>query len=162
MKKLIFWISISFLTFWILSPIILKLTGLEFNNAHFQQSFEKSRFFGIPICILLTLFGTFQATDQSGEKVLKVLSTIGITVFVFFFMTMTLFNEMCIWTNGAVLFEHKQHKNVKIIERDYGCGATDSSLPIVQNFKIKEVTKYFAVFSTIDIEKIDQTKWTKK
>ena len=135
--------------------------GLEFIDESFEQLFQKIRFWGVPICILLTLSGTIQPNETRKVKVLKFFTTLLITAFAFFIMMILIFTGMCNWSNSEVLYTNKDNKEVKIIRRDYGCGATDSGAPIVKICIVKEFTKYFNSISEIDIEEIDQTKWIK-
>ena len=161
MNRVIFLVAICCLVFWVISPILLHLIGLEFNDEGLEQTYNEIKFRGIPICIILTLFGTIKPNDKSGDRILKTVLTLAVATIAFFFMIMSIFAGMCDWTNREILYTNKEYKEVKIIQRDYGCGATDSGPPIVKNFKVKEFTKYFISAKEIDIEKIDQNEWIK-
>ncbi len=135
--------------------------GLEFNDRNFEQTFKEIRFWGIPICILLSLFGTVKSEDKRSDRIAKTVLTFGAAIFAFFFMIMSIFADMCDWTNRETLFISKEDNNIKIIRRDYGCGATDSGPPIVKNFKVKESFKYFISATEVNIEEVDESKWIK-
>jgi hypothetical protein len=66
---------------------------------------------------------------------------------------------MCAWTNRQILYESKNDSDTKIIERDFGCGATDSRPPIVGVYKVEYFTDYFIHTTEIDTVKIDKDKW---
>ena len=161
LDKIIFWISISLLVFWILTPIILSVFGLELNNDEFEQLLAIIRFWTVPICVFLVLCRILKPNDNKEERIAKVILILGVTVFSFFFMVMTIFVGMCDWTNREILYTNIQNEKVRIIARDYGCGAFDSDLSVVQNFRVQELGKYFIWTKEINIEEIDKAKWKK-
>ena len=161
MKKIILWIAIIFFAFWIISPMLLESFDLEFKERSVERAYEEFRFWGILICIVLTLFWTIKKTDKLGRIALKVMGTIGITVLIFFFMAMSVLSDMCDWSHREVLFTNKTNKKIKIIKREYGCGAVDSEQPIVKDFEVKEVGKFFITSREINIEEIVQNEWVK-
>ena len=69
--------------------------------------------------------------------------------------------HQCAWTTRNELLMHKANNKIKIVERDYGCGATDSTAPIVRIFKTREVTNFFIFITEVDTSKIDKTNWIK-
>ncbi len=78
-----------------------------------------------------------------------------------FFILIISFGDMCSWSTGTVLFEHKEDPKIKIVERDYGCGATDSGSPVYKVFRRKEITSYLSLFTEIDTSKINKAEWNK-
>jgi hypothetical protein len=156
--KFIFWTSIFFIGFWILLPILELFIPLEFTDNEIKNSFYNIRFWGLPLSIMLTLTGTLKPNDSSiGSKVILTLLISGISVFI---MIISLFGDMCGWTaTGKVFFEDKKDHSIKIVERDYGCGALDSGLPKYKVVKIKELTKYLVLVTEIDTNKIDKSEW---
>lgn len=92
---------------------------------------------------------------------MKIGATLSVGIFAFFFMIISIFTGMCDWSNQKILYTNKKNKEVKIIKRDYGCGATDSDLPTIKIFKVRKVTKYFILAKEVDITKIDQNEWNK-
>ena len=161
MKRLIFKIAIGLLAFWIITSGIFFFTGLEFVDSNHELIFEYIRFWGIPICIMSTLLWTIKTNHSIGEKALILTSTTVVTMVVLVIMAISIIGNMCEWTDQKVLFTSATNKNVKIIERNFGCGATDSSDPTVENFVVKEYTKYFKVAKQVDINELDLTNWVK-
>lgn len=146
---------------WIISPIVLGLSGLEFRERSVEQSFEEFRFWGILICILSTLLWTIKRTDKLGLSILKIIGTVGIAILVFCFMAMSVLSGLCDWSNGKILFTSKKNQKIKVIKREYGCGAVDSGQPIVKDFEVKEVAKLFIIAKEINISEIDENEWIK-
>ena len=159
LRKATLQIAISLLIFWIISPILFNLIGLEFAETHFRDSYEEARFFGMPICILLTLLGTIKSTDNSIRIFFKVLLTIGASTFAVFVLIAMLWGRMCSWTNEETLYVDRKSEKVKIIKRRYGCGMVDSGPPTEEVFKVREVSEYFIIASKINVNFIDETKW---
>jgi hypothetical protein len=120
---------------------------------------EKIRFFGLPVAILLTLFGTLKQKDAATTRMIKIVLTICVAIFSVFILFMTVFASMCRWTNNKVLFENKNDKTTKIVLRDFGCGATDSGSPTYKVCKIKSISPLLVWVTNIDTTKIDRVTW---
>jgi len=158
-NKIIYWTSLVLIFIFVIVPFAGQFTPLEFTNDNFQDSFEQLRFFGLPILVLLTLFGTIKRKDSAGTKTTKIVLTICISLFSVFFLFMTVFAGMCRWTNNKILFENKNDKTTKIVLRDFGCGATDSGSPTYKVCKIKNISPFLIWVTSIDTTKIDRLIW---
>jgi hypothetical protein len=158
-SKIIYWTSLVLIFVFVIVPFVGQFTPLEFTNDNFQDSFEQFRFFGLPIAILLTLFGTLKAKDSTGTKTSKIVLTICISVFSVFILFMTVFAGMCRWTNNKILFNNITDKTTKIVLRDFGCGATDSGSPTYKVCKIKSITPLLIWVTAIDTTNIDRQIW---
>jgi hypothetical protein len=157
--RIIYWISIFLICFWISVSIIGPFLPIECVNEELENNYYIIHFWGLPVAILTTLTGTIKLDDTLGSIVGKVCLTIFSSVFSMIFMTLLFFTNMCSWTNGRVIFENKEVSSIKIIEREYGCGATDSGEPVYKIFKVQEVTKYFIKVTEIDTVTIDRAEW---
>jgi hypothetical protein len=158
--RIIYWTSLASIFIFVIVPFIGQFTPLEFTNNNFQDIFEQIRFFGLPIAIILTLFGTLKHKDTSTTKATKTVLTICVAVFSVVVLFMTFFaGIMCRWTNNKVLFENKNDKTTKIVLRDFGCGATDSGLPTYKVCKIKNISTLLIWVTGIDTTKIDRQIW---
>ena len=140
--------------------MLLSFFGMEFIDENVEQVFQEIRFWGVPICIFLTLF-TIKPKEKREDKILKFFVTLVFTTFAFFIMVMLMFTGMCNWYNVEVMYRSKEDKELKIIRRNYGCGATDSGPPIESFFSVKKVNKHFNSVREINIEEIDLTKWNR-
>jgi len=158
-SKLIFWLSIFLIFVFVVLPIVIDFTSLEFANDHYKSEYEEIRFYLLPIIIWLTLFGTIKK-KYSRERISV---TVGLTVLAsvvsFLFLFFSVFAGMCAWTDNKTLFIKADDPTTKIILRDYGCGATDSGSPIYKTFKVKRLTSYLVSVNYIDTTKIDKTHW---
>ncbi|MBL7800688.1 MAG: hypothetical protein JNL95_08170 [Chitinophagales bacterium] len=159
-NKVIFKTSILLLSIWILSAICRTFIPLEFSNNNFEFIYDNIRFYGFPITIILTLTGTIKKDDSSGVIVTKIVMTIFISAFSVFVMFIMLFAEMCDWSTDKVVFVNKQNPSTKIVQRSFGCGATDSSPETIKVFKIREITPYFIWVTNIDTNQINKSEWT--
>ena len=160
-KKILFWLSITFLFCFIVIPIIGYILGVEFNNMELELLYEQIRFYGVPVAILLFLPIIIKKKDSNYEKGLKIALTItvsGISFVILFFM---IWISICNWSNREILFRDTRSDNV-IMLRDYGCGALDSEEPLAEIHKIEYYSTYFIRATPIDTLKIDMGKWVRQ
>jgi len=158
-KKIIYWTSLAFIFLFVIVPFVGQFTPLEFTNDNFKTLLEEIRFFGLPIAILLTLFGTLKPKDSTASKGIKIALTISVSALSFFFLLVSAFGNMCGWTNNKTLFNNINDKTTKIVLRDFGCGATDSGSPIYKVCKIKNISPVFIWVTDTDTTKIDRQVW---
>src|SRR6187399_945797 len=124
--KIIFWTSIFFISFFIVVAILGRFVKVEFISNKTEYLFETVRFFGIPIAILLTLSRFIKRKDNATSIFGKVLLMIIISGISVFFLTISVFVSMCSWTTNKTLYIKKSNDSIKIVKREFGCGATDS------------------------------------
>ncbi len=157
--KTIFWIAVILLALLFLAPLLSELSPLQFATSNDKDAWETFRYIGIPVCLLLTLSGTVRKHDSAGIVLAKFAGTVIITVFVLYLMAMASFGDMCAWYTEKILFENKNDRSQKILLRNFGCGATDSSSPLLQVVKATYYTSHFFHLTPIDTTKIDRTVW---
>ncbi len=158
-NKIIYRTSLFLIFIFVIVPFAGQFTPLEFTNDNFQSLFEQFRFFGLPVIILLTLFGTLQPKDSSAAKTTKIVLTICVSLLSVFILFMSIWAGMCRWTNNKVLFNNLNDKTTKIVLRDFGCGATDSGSPSYKVCKIKTILPSLIWVTGIDTTKIDRQIW---
>ncbi len=161
LSKIVFLTSLSFIGGCIFIGILGSLLPIEVIDDNLVYYYMVIRFYGIPITIILTLTGTIKQKDKAGLIIGKIIATIAMSIFSLFIVFMVLFSNMCGWTTNRVFFENTQNKTIKIVERNFGCGATDSGEPVYKIFKLKEITKYFIWVTEIDTNQIDKSEWTR-
>lgn len=159
--KIVYRTSNFLLSFWLLTAIFGTFITLEISNHHYEFIYDNIRFFGIPVAIILTLTGTIKQGDTTEKITTKVCMTIIIAMVVVFIMIMTLFAGMCDWTTDKVFFESKQSSATKIVQRSFGCGATDSSPATIRLFKVREFTPYLIWVTSVDTNQINKSEWTR-
>ena len=158
-SKIIFWTSVTFIFFLVIVPFVAQFTPLEFTDGKLRNSIEQFRFFGLPVIILLTLFGTLKSKDRPEIKIAKVVLTIVVSatpVLIFFAIA---FGGRCHWTESKTLFEKNNEKTTKMVLREFGCGATDSGRPTYKVAKVKKVYPALIWVTDIDTTKIDRNTW---
>ena len=160
-KKIIFWTAVVCIGLWLIMPVIRWILDIEFATDSIKSNYKEFMFFVVPIAILLTLLGTIKGKDNGSIIAGKVIGTVVLVAVTIFIMFMSIFADMCVWTNREVLYEHKNDSNTKIIVRDFGCGATDSGPPTVAIYKVQYFTDYFIRATKIDTAKIDKKEWIK-
>jgi len=161
-KKVIFWIAIVYVGFWILFPVIRWVLHWEFISEEIKSQYLHFQYYAVPVAILSTLIGTFDFKDPLKEKLMALFVTIGIAGIIHFISIISLFGNMCAYSDKEVLYKHKTDPNKQIEVREMDCGAVDSSEPIPQIFEVTYFSRYFKSAYRIDTTKIDKTKWVKR
>lgn len=157
--KILFWFSVCSIALLIIVPIVFHLLPLEFTKNNDEIIFNNIWFFGLPAAILLTLTGTLKLKNSVGEKILKIILTILVALLPIVFAFATALDGLCAWTTDKVLFEKINEPSVKIVSREYGCGAVDTGSPTHNIFKIKYFTSHLILVSPIDTTKINKAIW---
>jgi hypothetical protein len=134
---------------------------LKWATDELETSFEGFRFYGIPVCILMTLFGTIRPNESTETLSIKVILTGIFSVISFVCLVGVLFSDMCTSSYHRVLFEEKVNTSHKIVERNFGCGATDSSPAPVSVFELWEVTPLFIWVEKVDTSQMDLNEWNR-
>jgi hypothetical protein len=74
--KILFWTSISLLSFWSLTPLLGIFIPVEFSTENYENIFDGIRFYGVPVAIIFTLTGTLKKKDTIGIILTKVFLTL--------------------------------------------------------------------------------------
>ena len=122
-RKIVFWVAISIITVFLTAPILMGIANLEFTSEVFKAQYVKIRVIVLPLAILLTLIGA------SKENLSRRIVWTVVGAFSVFVVCLGIFFNFCSWTDERNLFINSTNPAVKIILREYGCGATDSGLP---------------------------------
>jgi len=159
--KTVHWGAIIFLCLWVLMPILRIFIPLEFvNNSNGERTYTMVRFYGLPIAAtLLILTGVIKRKHTLTLIMIKVILAICVAVFSTVIAMIALLGSTCAWTVDKVLFENKQNISIKIVQRNYDCGATDSSRPNPKIFKVREITPDFIWATKIDTTEINKNEW---
>ena len=140
-------------------PIIGQFTPIEVANKNLTNAYEVSRFFCLPLVILLTLFGTIKPKHAANHIIIKVVLTICVSLFSVLILIIIWFASWCNWTNKKVLFKNKKNRNTTIVLRAYGCGAWDSDSPIYKVYKVKKILASFNWVTETDTTNINMQNW---
>ena len=158
-EKGLFIISIGCILFWIMCFILFSFTPLEFSKVRYQTIYEKTRFWNLPLAILLTLTGTIKKKDNVTMMAARTGLTIIVSGLIAFILFMSVFANMCDWTEREILFRDRKNPGTRIVQREYGCGAWDSGSPIKKVFFIRNVAPFLVWATEIDTAGIDKQRW---
>ncbi len=131
---------------------------MEFATANDEYVFDTIAFWGLPISILFSLTGTLRRTNSMGAIIAKIVLTVFVALIPVFVAFATAL-DLCGWTTDKSLFVMKNDSATKIVLRDFGCGAVDSTSPDYVVVKVKYLTSHFIWISNIDTTKIDRSVW---
>jgi len=151
--------ALFMLIFWLGAAVLSNFVPLEFASQTIEHTYYSIRFYGVPIAIIFTLTGTLKRKETWVEIISKIVLTIFACFGSLAIMTIMLFGGMCAWTTDKVLFERKNQLTIKIEERSYGCGATDSGPSKPGVFKVSNFTPYFRYATPIDTNEINKSEW---
>ena len=159
-KKIILLTAITCLGLWIVTPLIREILHLEFASDSIKYNYREFLLFAVPLAMILTLLETLRLNDSMATKIIKSIVTIIIAGWTAFIILISMF-DMCSWTNRQVLYMHKNDSNIKIIVKDFECGATDSGELLTGVYQVQTITKYFIRSTKIDTTEIDKSEWIK-
>lgn len=157
-RRIFFWIS----TCWIIVCAFILTIGqylpFQFSNENTAQNFCLLIWLTFPLAILLTLLRPGKTSKGTG-KALTVATAIVSPVFLSFFV---FGKTMCGYITDKVLFVNKSDTGLKIVEKHYDCGATDTDLPKYEYYKTKALTRQILYSKQVDTLGLDKNEWLKK
>jgi hypothetical protein len=160
--RAIYFISISVIIGWTFTGLLLCVLPIGFTDGEIEFEYYKISFFGVPLSLLFTLTGTIKPQDSAliiGGKILQTI--VASVVSGFFVFIIAWASTTCRWTSGDVFFQNRNNPHVKIVERNFGCGATDTSRPVIEIFKVRELTEGVIWVTEIDTSMIDKAEWVR-
>lgn len=155
----LFWSAVSLIIFWFVFPIFCWIFNLEFASNELEIGYGHFMFYALPISIILTLTKTLNNNKIKTDNLGIVIGTLilaSISVMVAFF---SVFSTMCSWSNGQVLYKLKDNAKIVIMERNFGCGASDSTEPMFEIHRVRSFTKFFIHASKVDTATINKNDW---
>ncbi len=158
--KFIFWLAIIAIVISIFTLTIGQIIPIEFNNNTYQSDFYSFIYFGLPISIGLTLFGTIKRQNDKLRNLLIGFLSIVLSFICFFVLVNSMFSiGFGAWTNETILYRNIQNKKLTINQQIYDLGAFGYGKRRIA--EINPFLKYFEIVKLIDTTKIDKTKWVK-
>ena len=156
-KKIIFWNSILFLLFVVLTFTVGQYINIEFKSSLVSFDFYSSLFFWTPIAIILTLFG-LKKTYSPARKIATSIVTIILSAIVWEILFLISFAEgFHIWRTTTIIYENNENPNKQIREmelRDYSYNPSKKRIVQTEIFLGK-----FLKISNVDTNKIDKNSW---
>jgi hypothetical protein len=129
----------------------------QFSNENTAQKFYLLIWLTFPLAILLTLLRPGKNSRGTGKALTIVTAIISLVFLSFFVFGKT----MCGYITDEVLFVNKSDTSLKIVEKHFDCGATDSDRPKYEYYKTKALTRQILYSKQIDILRIDKTEWSR-
>ncbi len=159
--RLTYYLSIFTIIIWLIRPILFRIIGLEFADSEVERMYSYSWRFILPVAIFLTLSKEFINGHRPKNLIKSVLFRIGLSALSVFIVFMSLFTNMCGWTEKDVYFVSKQNSG-RIVLLEYGCGAYDSdSNPKREIKKIIPLNSLFNWVHKCDTASINSNNWIK-
>lgn len=155
-KKIIFRSAIIFIVIAIFSLTIGQILPIEIADDNNRHVFYVIVMIGLPIAVLLTLFGTIQKNNTPSKNWTWGCLTVLTSILSFFIVTSMMFKILGCWVTVTTIYKHKTNgKEIK--EQWFDVGALGyRGKRIVE---VKPFLKYWILISNIDTEKIDKNKW---
>ncbi len=156
-KKIIFWTAIAFIGLTVFSLTIGQLLSYEFADYKVMHNFYDTIMQGLPVAILLTLFGTIKRENRKAKNWTFFGLTVLTSIISFVLMASLIFQlGFGAWTTVTTIYRHKT-KNIEIKEQWFDVGALGyGGKRIVE---IKPFLKYWILPTAIDTSKIDKENW---
>jgi hypothetical protein len=158
LRKSIFWLTLIFIAITLFSLTVGQSLNYEFANNDLSSNFYNIIMPGLPIAILLTLFGTIKMKNQKSTNISIIILTILASVISFFIMVNMMFSVgFLVIENEAVLFRKKDNSNIIIAKQSIGQGALgEDGHRIVQ---LQPFLKFWNRVTIIDTTSIDKGRW---
>jgi hypothetical protein len=157
LKNIIFWISISFIAFSIISLTIGLMLPYEFCDNKLKNNFYLTIIIGLPIGILFTLFGTIKKKNSRVQNWILLVVTVLISI-VSFNLILGLILKLSFgsWRTVTTIYRHKT-KDLEIKEQWYDVGGLGyGGHRIVE---IKPFLYFWILPKPIELLKINKTEW---
>lgn len=161
MKRILTWAAWFYIAVSLVVTLIISMTAIEFASKALESQAQGLLMIGISVCIALLLLCRIEADDPLGLKLLSVLgATAASLVFLLVFGYVGfLVTSMCAWSERKCLFVNREDPERRIVIRDYGCGATDSSPPIVRTYEMYRLNRCFNCVGEVDTAELDDSDW---
>lgn len=155
--KGIFWFAIAFIVLTIFSLAIVQALPYEFADYKLQQKFYDTIIQGLPIAVLLTLFGTINKVNSKIRNWFYIGLTVLISFCCFVAQLFLLFSfGFGAWTTVSTIYRHKS-ENREIKEQLYDIGAFGYGGR--RTVEIKPILNYWILPTPIDTIKIIKNEW---
>lgn len=163
--KTIYWLALAFITLIFVIWLAVKLVPLEFRKSSYEKYFQLTEFFGIPIAIIVAIIkiGFMTADKERKRQIIKnhILVAAILIVISILYIVCTALDGLCSWSKGEVLFRKESNGTIKIVQRDFGCGAVDGADVSGRLFIRAPVTPLFYYYKAIDTTTTDMRIWEK-
>lgn len=156
-KKIIFWTAIVFIVLTILALTVRQILPYEFADYKLMHKFYDTIMQGLPIAILLTLFGTIKLQNTKSKNWTFLTLTVFTSIFSYFIMVSLIFKiGFGAWTTVTTIYKHKtEDKVIKDQLFDVGALGYDGQRIV----EIKPFLFFWISPTSIDTSKINKSEW---
>lgn len=145
----------------ILVPVIKNQPNIDFQTPRYEDNWTYLTSIIIPllfVCPLLFLAVTKVKEDMSMAIVIVATLIIGGGIW-FVVVVNFAFLDLCSADYSEVLFENLEEPEIKIVNRDFGCGAVDSSPNSKTSYEIRPFLFFFYKTQKVDLKEVDEAHW---
>jgi hypothetical protein len=158
LKKAIFFASIVFIVISLFELTVAQSIPIEFADPKVRYIFYNCTFYGFPIAVLSTLFGTIKKENTRSTTWITAVLTIAISFVSIFIIVISVFRiGFGAWRTEYVLFRHQDDKNHTISEQIWFAKA--SGYGAKRTVELKPFLKCWNKVATIDTAKINKHGW---
>lgn len=155
--KIFFWIAIVFILLTVYSLTIGQIIPYEFASSKLSQNYHNIIVYGLPVAILITLFGTIKKENTKTKNWIFISTTILTSILSFAFIISFLFIiHLGSWTTFTTIYEHKT-KDKTIEEQRYDMGALGYRKHRI--VELKPIFKFWVLPIAVDTAKINKNEW---
>lgn len=152
-------IGFSIIALWCEVIGIVFFFDLEIANDDYELMYLFFKNLSLPLSGILFLLVSISKSNNAVDILAKFF-----LIFVLGFVGMLLpfLDGMCTTSINEVLYINKSYPQTIIAKRSFGCGATDSSLPLITIEKIEPFTPFFIRATVCDTSQIKLEEWIRK
>lgn len=158
-QRMLFRLGWLILAFVFLSTILGFAGIIEVNDRKLADNLLYVKVFMVFFAMILVFQRIFSDQDNLFISAIKIFVTLLVSLLVTWLFSLTLFISMCSWSTEKVLMKHKKHISISICQREFGCGAVDSSPPAYSIKKSIDITPFLVIYLPCDTSTIDPKRW---
>ena len=160
-KRKIGFLFILISSFLVFLWLILELTIFSTDIVEINGYFSDYIIYGFLLAPILLIIGLGLFYKGSFKFYLKSAAFL-IVWYILIFVIYLYFNfTFCSWTINGIKYEHKTNENLRIISREFGCGAVDGTPATKTDFKLYDYSPYLTIISKCNYSEIDFNEWIK-
>ncbi len=158
----LFVILLEIIKYDLLAHLVIDFSTIEFTDEKYNiQLFELEA----QILPLLTFILSICLLNVKYKWWLNGSIVVGafiVNLFFYYILAIHLFVfGMCGRSGDKTVFVHAKYQQTKIVQAEFGCGATDSDPSVTRTYKITPFLFYFQQVVPIDTMKINRKNWAR-
>lgn len=160
LRRALVWLGWTGIGVVLVLAVFLAAGPLEFRDFRAELNATIWGCIGFSMCVGLLFLSRIRKGDSGWDITGKVVAAIVMpSIFLILSGMIGWGGAMCAWTESRTLFVNGEDPDQRIVLRDFGCGATDSSPPVKKVFVVDTFNSWFISAHQIDTTTIDKTQW---